>query len=570
MKIVPVSDIRRLFKIAAENPEMKSRRLERAIGKAIGHTAIDKYFRILLAHGYAPGDVVMLTDEQMEELFGVNPKKTYDAMPDFNKVFEYMNEYGVCGGRLHTLQQAYEFFYIKEYFPDVAASGLPSGCMSKRTFERYYAEYLVSKGLGICRHSPNTACNFGPVSMMEIDTLGDPVYFIDKDSNRVRVIIFTAVLKYSGYLFAWAMPSSSGLCWSEAIIEACRFFGGTCPVIRCDNDSAICLHNRRFGSTCRLRPSVAALISEPGMVPDLCPIRRPEWKGSCERNNSILETELFADPACSKPLHAADIEEFNKMLLKELQRINNKPRQNHQLSRQAVYDLFERDRMNQIPVYPVPRCMSIQSVRRDGYIYYQKNYYYAGTALNRHLVVVENVFGKTVRILNEADFKEVVSYELYKGPDVNRHFKDPKFATDREKIFSRTEDWFITAFAETASHDNIDAFIHAVFKRLEKTPAVAVRLCNQVYSTYESFPEEIKNIDEVCGLAISGHHFNDFKYWFRHSFNLMREMKKAGCPDLLYGTENSRSAQNDGGADAGAGKAGEEENTRGGDYYEQL
>lgn len=112
-------------------------------------------------------------------------------------------------------------------------------------------------------------------------------------------------------------------------------------------------------------------------------------------------------------------------------------------------------------------------------------------------MVVENVFGRTVRILNEANFKEMVTYELYKGSDVNRHFKDPKFATDREKVFSRTEDWFITAFAGTARHENIDAFILAVFSRLEKTPAVAVRLCNQVYSTYENFPEEIRSIEDA-------------------------------------------------------------------------
>lgn len=50
----------------------------------------------------------------------------------------------------------------------------------------------------------------------------------------------------------------------------------------------------------------------------------------------------------------------------------------------------------------------------------------------------------------------------------------------------------------------------------------------------------------------------------------MREMKKANCPDLFYRIENSRSAQTDGGTDTGAGKAGEEETIRGGDYYERL
>lgn len=58
--------------------------------------------------------------------------------------------------------------------------------MSERTFYRRYNEYLEQQGLAILKHQPNISLNFGPASMLEIDTIGDRFTYIDKNGQVVR------------------------------------------------------------------------------------------------------------------------------------------------------------------------------------------------------------------------------------------------------------------------------------------------------------------------------------------------------------------------------------------------
>lgn len=52
--------------------------------------------------------------------------------------------------------------YLKKIFPNYVTGELPDGCMSERTFDRRYSEYLHNSGLDALTHKANPNDNFGP------------------------------------------------------------------------------------------------------------------------------------------------------------------------------------------------------------------------------------------------------------------------------------------------------------------------------------------------------------------------------------------------------------------------
>lgn len=63
-----------------------------------------------------------------------------------------------------TIRSAWEFMYLKKIFPNYVTGELPDGCMSERTFDRRYSEYLHNSGLDALTHKANPNDNFGPGS----------------------------------------------------------------------------------------------------------------------------------------------------------------------------------------------------------------------------------------------------------------------------------------------------------------------------------------------------------------------------------------------------------------------
>lgn len=216
--------------------------------------------------------------------------------------------------------------------------------MSERTFYCRYNEYLEQQGLAILKHQPNISLNFGPDSMFEIDTIGDRFTYIDKNGISCQEVIFTAVLKYLGYLYAEAMLAATDINWASAIINACWYMGGTCEVLRADNDSTICNHSTKSNKgRSRLRPAVFYIVLDLHMTVDLWPVRSPSGKVPTSA------PMVFCRPSCLPILHIRsrcmlttdDIRELNWLIRNELIRINHKPLNRGQLPHAAVLSFMK-------------------------------------------------------------------------------------------------------------------------------------------------------------------------------------------------------------------------------------
>lgn len=554
------ASIREVFSCILKYPDLGSRKLAEKTG--ISRSSIDR-FRIQARELDLTADMISsMTDEEINTLFNREAKRDDFVIPDWEEIRKYLDTPRKWSGHLNTIKNAWYFLYLKKLFPDhVNGQSLPAKCMSERTFYRRYNEYLENKGLAILKHQPNISLNFGPASMLEIDTIGDRFTYIDINGTTCQAVIFTAVLKYSGYLYAEAMPAAGGINWASAIINACWYIGGTCEVIRADNDSAICNHGTKFNKgRSRLRPAVFYTVRDLNMTVDLCPIRSPRWKGSNERTNGILQTELFADPAYPQPLHAADIHELNKLIRNELTRINHKPLSRGQLSRAAVFELYEKPHLHPLPlIKPVPHYLSEGRVQQNGYVTYQKNCYYAGLSNRGKDIIIENDSGLYVRLLQVKSLKEIASYDLDKNllPKPNYHKAD-KFKTEKERLVTRDKAWFLQSFAaEKENHADIDAAIEMIWRSLTQTPAVASRLCAAIWNLYKTRPGQVSLINKACALAVGRNRLDDFSTYLKDAFECLAAISEEGVTTAsfpLRGIEPEHKGNF----------------IRGGDYYDRL
>ena len=145
----------------------------------------------------------------------VSGKPVY-RMPDYAKVHKEYQRKCVTLNRLWL-----------EYCEDCQKSGeLP---YQLTQFKKYYREYTVKAGATMhLDHKPG--------EIMQVDWAGDTAKVIDTDTGElIPAYLFVAVLPYSGYAYVEAFYSMDQECWTEAHVNAFRFFGGVARIVQCDN-----------------------------------------------------------------------------------------------------------------------------------------------------------------------------------------------------------------------------------------------------------------------------------------------------------------------------------------------
>ena len=547
MRVVTPSVIRQLFALLCEDPSKGSRKLGKELD--IGHSTVDKYRNLARNKSLSSVDVRAMTDEQIIEIFGLNNKVSIFIVPEWDEIVRYLLSPRKWGCKMNTEHNAWLFYYVKKHWPmHLVNEPLPPDCMSERTFNRRYKEHIDSLGLGFIKHQPNANMQFGPGSMIEIDTIGDKFTYYDTTNEcKKNAILFTAVCKFSGYIYAEPMPGADGHCWAQAIINALWFFGGLFECCRMDNDSAICLHGKKYGSVkySRLRPTVHCLFRDLHIQTDLCPKQSPEWKGSCENSNFQLERELFADATKYKlPLHVSSLDELKRLIGCEVERINLKPRSNSNLSRKALFDQYEKHALQPLPLFrPEVRFLSMGQVKHDGYVCYLHQNYYAGADNIGKRVVVENMHGKHLRILKEITLEEIAFYEIDHDKMTVHYHKADKFTSSKEKIMTRPKEWFITQFNQvSAPHGHIVTLIDVMWSKLARTKPVATRHCNLIWSLYEKAPNDCDVLNDTCEFILKNKDYSDFKHIFIQTYNIMLELKQRTKELDLFSPE-AQSAQ---------------------------
>ena len=409
----------------------------------ISRNVINTFVRQVEDLGISFDDVVVMPEEERTRKFFADSGKTVNSNfiePDMLKVWEYLNKPNAFNIR-HNIKSAYTRIYLADN-----KDATPDQLMSLRTFERRFHDYCKSS-----QHPDNvkeaSCCTltFYPGQCMEIDYVGNELKWISPDKVIRKAKVFTATLKYSGYLYARAVPDGTTDSWLTSIVEACKFFGGVPEVIRMDNDAALTVHGSKKNNTrTELLFKVRNLLDSLGTVGDLAPCRSPKYKASDERNNYSVES-FFAAQEYVNGVPARDYTHLNEQLLQEVATFNITPRQSDGLSRSYVFEQYEKKALKPLPAFlPGVGDTDIITVPPDGYVYYKGNRYHAGNE-QRSLNIIQKIENGQYIVFLKQDMKEIVRYKINPLSQGIR-YKDDRFKSPAEKSVTRNRSWFLDYF----------------------------------------------------------------------------------------------------------------------------
>ncbi len=569
MKKTPHHKIKTLFEEKARNPKLGAGAL--ALKAGMGKTTVRTYLNIAQMAGISPLNIVCMSDAELEKLFGALGKDDQSFVePDWEDVRSYINQPRVAGRSLPSLRNAWTFIYLKQKFPEYSSgNSLPQGCMSLSTFKRRYSDYLEEKKLLVSAHNPSPSLNFGPASMLEIDMIGDAFLFVDEHGITHTTYIFTAVLKYSGLIYAEAVEKKDCAAWYHCITNAFYTIGGITEVIRSDNDSAITIHGSKSrGTETVFKPEIIDLYRQLFVHGERCPVRRPQYKGSCENANSIIVEQLFADPSITLPVHTKDLASFNALIATCIERINLMERAKGQLSRRAMFEETERMHLKPLPPKrPVFVQVRNASGNDSGYVTYKENYYFIGKQYHGQKLLLKITNDLKLNVLEPEGLKSIHVYDVVptiKG--VPKYIKADCFKTAREKAVSRDRAWYENFFSSECQSKEIDPnsiieIIHLLWKLYPHSQATAIRQCNKIASIAQKKADAIVVLSHACRLMIERYNQSQ-RFEFDELIKVFKSLEKIGVPITEHADSNKHEerAPSDTTNDTCA-------NLRGGDYY---
>jgi transposase len=128
-----------------------------------------------------------------------------------------------------------------------------------------------------------------PGHQLQID-FGEKVVTIA--GQRVRVMLFVAVLSYSRRVYVRAFRSQRHDDWREGLAGAFRHFGGVTQTVLVDNAKALIID--RDGGTVRVHPAFEAFCKDWGPAVRACRPYRARTKGKTERGVGYAKSNALA------------------------------------------------------------------------------------------------------------------------------------------------------------------------------------------------------------------------------------------------------------------------------------
>ena len=128
-----------------------------------------------------------------------------------------------------------------------------------------------------------------PGHQMQID-FGEKL--VEIAGERIRVMLFVAVLSYSRRCYVHCFRSQRQDDWREGLAGAFRHFGGVTQSVLVDNAKALIVD--RDGGTARVHPAFAAFCKDWGVAVRACWPYRARTKGKTERGVGYAKSNALA------------------------------------------------------------------------------------------------------------------------------------------------------------------------------------------------------------------------------------------------------------------------------------
>ena len=173
-----------------------------------------------------------------------------------------------------------------------------------------------------------------PAEIMQVDWAGDTAAVINTDTGKITpVYVFTATLPYSGYSYVERFFSMDQECWTDAHVNAFRYFGGVARIIQCDNLKTGV--DKRGHNEVRLNKAYSELAEHYNTAILPCRVRCPKDKAFVEGTVGVISTVILA-ALRNRPF--LSLNELNEAIPERLYEFNHKPFQKRDGSRAISFE----------------------------------------------------------------------------------------------------------------------------------------------------------------------------------------------------------------------------------------
>jgi len=256
-----------------------------------------------------------ITDSKLAELlYPSSAAKPVYKMPDYAYVSKEMMKDGVTLNLLWL-----------EYCDRCLASGETP--YKSTQFNKYYGDFLA-------KTNATMHLNHKPGEVMQVDWAGDTASVTDTDTGEIiPAYVFVATLPFSGYSYAEAFYSMNQECWTNAHVNAYKYFGGVTKIIQCDNlKTGVIRHGR---DDVELNKSYQELAEHYGTAILPARVRRPTDKAAVEGTVGIISTYILAS---LRDRQFLSLVELNEAIFEKLYEFNHKPFQKKDGSRASEFE----------------------------------------------------------------------------------------------------------------------------------------------------------------------------------------------------------------------------------------
>lgn len=378
----------------------------------MARNTVKHYIGLFQSQDEALGFFVDLSDEKLQEY--VQRPKQDTLKSERRKVFDehisdWLKELKDAGITRHFLWQRYAQDYGERAY-------------KYSQFCERFSEHIKRKKLTLC-------LSHNPGEVLQMDFAGKTLSWVDKKTGEVHDCqVFVAVMPFSNFTFAIALPSQKVEDFVHGINEAMIYMGCRPKVLLCDNLKSYVTKSDKY---CPSFNQLAEQLAEHYELElRATRVRKPKDKASVEGAVRICYQRIYA-PLRNEVFHS--IKELNEAIRYQLDLHNVTEMQKKQGSRKSHFEDYEKPHMRELPSERF-------RIKRIAKAKVQQNYHVTVTELNANFSVPYRYVGEKAMVRYDREMVEI----FINGSRVCTHrvFETyMKYHTMEEHLPSNHQEW---------------------------------------------------------------------------------------------------------------------------------
>ena len=340
-----------------------------------------------------------------------------------------------------------------------------------------------------------------PADLVMVDFAGDKMRWVDKVTGQVFMCpVLVAVLPFSKYTFAMALPDATIPQVIKALGCCLQFLGGVPSSLKTDNMKQV------VTKSCRYEPLFSEALQHWAFYYNITllatRVARPQDKAAVENEVKIAYQRIYA------PLRDCVfgcLDELNASIRRQLVLHNEKPFQLKDHSRLQLFKQEEKPLLSPLPAEPF-------RIKHQAMARVQKNYHITLGENHHHYSVPCQLIGKQVSVLYDTDRVEIY-YQNHRIALHRRSYKKHDFTTLPEHMpaghrhFYEQKGWTPDYFLHQALL--IGSAVHQYMDEVLKARAFTEQTynaCRGILRLQKQYGSQ--RLEAACLRALKGQVFN--------------------------------------------------------------